>query len=102
MQADAYLLKLEVGSLPGVGGSTRHKLEAIGIHRVADLRLSSLEALQQELGGKNGALVWWVLPLDLQRKLDKKEKKENNVLWAGGGHAIGPWSGGFVFQNPKG
>ncbi len=57
-QVDKHLLGLAVTSLPGVGWSTKQKLHAMHIQTVADLRLSSLDALQQELGIKNGALLW--------------------------------------------
>jgi nucleotidyltransferase/DNA polymerase involved in DNA repair len=58
LQVESHLSKLDVGSLPGVGWSTKHKLEGMGIHSVTDLRLSRQDALQQELGAKNGAMVW--------------------------------------------
>ena len=57
-QVDKHLLGLAVTSLPGVGWSTKQKLHAMHIQTVADLRRSSLDALQQELGIKNGALLW--------------------------------------------
>lgn len=55
---DQYLLPLKVESLPGVGWSTRHRLEALGMATVADVRETSQAALQRELGAKNGALLW--------------------------------------------
>lgn len=58
LQVDKHLLGLAVTSLPGVGWSTRQKLAGMGIETVADLRLSSLDALQKELGAKTGLLLW--------------------------------------------
>ena len=57
-QVDKHLLGLAVTSLPGVGWSTKQKLHAMRIQTVADLRLNSQDNLQQELGTKNGALLW--------------------------------------------
>ena len=55
---DQHLLQLKVDALPGVGWSTRQRLEAMGINTVVDLRQTPLDVLQRELGGKNGAMIW--------------------------------------------
>ena len=62
LQVDKHLLGLGISSLPGVGWSTKQKLNALGIQTVADLRLGSLGALQQELGARTGILLWWISP----------------------------------------
>ena len=52
---DAYLLDLEVDELPGVGWNMSHKLKDLGIASVRDVRSSSKDVLQRELGSKTGA-----------------------------------------------
>ena len=53
---------MEVGDLPGIGWSTRKKLEGIGIRSVADVRGRPREDLQRELGTKTGAQVTLTAP----------------------------------------
>ncbi|KAK9844061.1 hypothetical protein WJX81_003182 [Elliptochloris bilobata] len=57
-EADALLLGLAAGDLPGVGPATRERLDALGIKSVADARARTKAALQRELGGKTGASLW--------------------------------------------
>lgn len=52
---DAYLLDLEVDELPGVGWNMCHKLKELGIASVSQVRASSKDVLQRELGSKTGA-----------------------------------------------
>ena len=54
---DAYLLDLEVDELPGVGWNLCHKLKELGIASVRDVRGSSKDVLQRELGRKTGGLL---------------------------------------------
>ena len=58
LQVDQHLLQLKVDALPGVGWSTRQRLEAMGINTIVDLRQTPQDILQRELGGKNGAMIW--------------------------------------------
>ena len=58
LKVDKHLLELDVSSLPGVGWSTKQRLEAMNINTVAQLRLSSKDALKKELGDKTGTMLW--------------------------------------------
>jgi nucleotidyltransferase/DNA polymerase involved in DNA repair len=53
-----FLAELSVEDLPGVGWSTKGKLEELGINTVADIHASSKSILQAELGTNAGALLW--------------------------------------------
>jgi len=52
---DAYLLDLEVDELPGVGWNVCQKLKELGIASVRDVRASTKDVLQREIGNKTGA-----------------------------------------------
>lgn len=52
---DAYLLDLEVDELPGVGWNMCQKLKELGIASVRDVRASTKDVLQREIGNKTGA-----------------------------------------------
>ena len=52
---DAYLLDLEVDELPGVGWNICQKLKELGIASVRDVRASTKDMLQREIGNKTGA-----------------------------------------------
>lgn len=54
-QVDAYLLDLAVDELPGVGWNICQKLKELGIKSVRDVRASTKDALQREIGNKTGA-----------------------------------------------
>ena len=54
-QVDAYLLDLEVEELPGVGWNICQKLKELGIASVRDVRASTKDVLQREIGAKTGA-----------------------------------------------
>lgn len=60
LQVDAYLLDLEVDELPGVGWNMCHKLKELGIASVSQVRASSKDALQRELGSKTGSSAGFV------------------------------------------
>ena len=53
-QVEAYLLDLDVDELPGVGWHICQKLKELGIASVRDVRGTTREALQRELGNKTG------------------------------------------------
>lgn len=51
-EVDRFLLQQPVSALPGVGWSSRGRLEEMGIETVAQLRLASPAALQTAFGAK--------------------------------------------------
>jgi DNA repair protein REV1 len=53
-----FLAELSVEDLPGVGWSTKRKLEELGITTIADIHSSSKSTLQSQLGANAGALLW--------------------------------------------
>ena len=54
---DAYLLDLGLDELPGVGWNMCHKLKDMGISSVRQVRATTKEALQRELGNKTGITI---------------------------------------------
>lgn len=53
-----FLAEFSVEDLPGVGWSTKRKLEELGITTVADIHSRSKSTLQSGLGANAGALLW--------------------------------------------
>jgi len=53
-----FLAELSVEDLPGVGWSTKRKLEELGMNTIADIHSSSKSVLQSQLGANAGALLW--------------------------------------------
>ena len=49
------MLDLEVDELPGVGWNICQKLKELGIASVRDVRASTKDVLQREIGNKTGA-----------------------------------------------
>ncbi len=49
------MLDLEVDELPGVGWNICQKLKELGIASVRDVRASTKDMLQREIGNKTGA-----------------------------------------------
>ena len=49
------MLDLEVDELPGVGWNICQKLKEVGIPSVRDVRASTKDVLQREIGNKTGA-----------------------------------------------
>ncbi|XP_011342252.2 DNA repair protein REV1 isoform X2 [Ooceraea biroi] len=52
--AETYIRTLNVRDLPGVGGTTTHKLHEMNVRTCEDLQKISLGSLQKEFGGKTG------------------------------------------------
>ncbi|KAL6433885.1 hypothetical protein ACFW04_005835 [Cataglyphis niger] len=52
--AETYIRTLNIRDLPGVGGTTTHKLHKINVHSCEDLQKISLSILQKEFGKKMG------------------------------------------------
>jgi DNA polymerase-4 len=55
-----FVLSLELKDLWGLGGSTRRRLNALGISTVADLRAQRLEFLRGHFGASSGAFLYAV------------------------------------------
>lgn len=56
--AMSHLATMDVSELPGVGWSTKKKLEDANVCTVGDIQEKSVEFLQKELGNKAGQLLW--------------------------------------------
>ncbi|XP_029660226.1 DNA repair protein REV1 isoform X2 [Formica exsecta] len=51
---ETYIRTLDIRDLPGVGGTTTHKLHKMNVHSCEDLQKISLSVLQKEFGKKMG------------------------------------------------
>ncbi|XP_077256857.1 rev1 DNA directed polymerase [Temnothorax americanus] len=56
--AETYIQTFNIRDLPGVGGTTTHKLHKMNVHTCEDLRKISLGVLQKEFGKKTGEQLY--------------------------------------------
>ena len=54
---EAFLEKIDVRDIPGIGGKTERRLAAMGMRRIADLRGADVFELQREFGRKLGTYM---------------------------------------------
>ena len=89
-QEEAFLDRLELEDLPGLGPKMARSLRDYGIHRIADLRLLDYELLERSFGAQGASLYWKMRGLPVgpkDRSLDLPDGSIGGAM-AGGGQRI--------------
>ena len=89
-EEEAFLDRLQLASLPGLGPKMEKSLRDYGIQQISDLRLLAYELLEQSFGAQGTSLYWKVRGLpsgDRDRRIDLPAGSIGGVM-AGGGMRI--------------
>lgn len=78
-EVDAFVAKLPVNKLFGVGKVTAAKINRLGAHTCADLREWSIVDLQRHFGKFGGSLYWLCRGVDRRRVNPDQERKSVSV-----------------------
>ena len=78
-EVDAFVAKLPVNKLFGVGKVTAAKINRLGAHTCADLREWSIVDLQRHFGKCGGSLYWLSRGVDRRRVNPDQERKSVSV-----------------------
>ncbi|HEX7650338.1 MAG TPA: DNA polymerase IV [Noviherbaspirillum sp.] len=78
-EVDAFVTKLPVNKLFGVGKVTAAKINRLGAHTCADLREWSIVDLQRHFGKFGGSLYWLCRGVDRRRVNPDQERKSVSV-----------------------